>query len=123
MTRNRIWIGVSSQTVTVPLPRVVPPAAWVPAIVTSGAPGSYLPVGSMGGQCFRGSTLTAPGGWPDAGEKLPRLAWARIVRQDLIELAARVDAKLGEDLAQVVVDRARADEQPGADLRVGQAVP
>ena len=32
------------------------------------------------------------------------------------------DAELGEDLAQVVLDGARADEQPGADLRVGQAV-
>ncbi len=29
---------------------------------------------------------------------------------------------LGEDLAQVVLDGVGADEQPGADLRVGQAV-
>jgi len=42
--------------------------------------------------------------------------------QDPVELAAGADAELGEDLAQVVLDRARADEQPGADLRVGQAV-
>jgi hypothetical protein len=27
------------------------------------------------------------------------------------------------DLAQVVLDRARADEQPGGDLGVGQAIP
>ena len=40
--------------------------------------------------------------------------------QGVAELAARGDAELGEDLAQVVLDRAGADEQPGADLRVGQ---
>ena len=38
----------------------------------------------------------------------------------MAELAARGDAELSEDLAQVVLDRAGADEQPGADLRVGQ---
>ena len=42
--------------------------------------------------------------------------------QDAVELAARGDAELGEDLAQVVLDGVRADEQPGADLRVGQPV-
>ena len=40
-----------------------------------------------------------------------------------MELAAGADAELGEDLGQVVLDGVRADEQPGADLRVGQAVP
>ena len=45
------------------------------------------------------------------------------IGQDPVELAAGADAELGEDLAQVVLDRARADEQPGADLRVGQPVP
>jgi hypothetical protein len=39
-----------------------------------------------------------------------------------VELAARADAELGEHLAQVVLDRARADEQPGADFRVGQPI-
>jgi hypothetical protein len=39
-----------------------------------------------------------------------------------VQLAAGADTKLGEDLAQVVLDGVRADEQPGADLRVGQAV-
>ena len=39
------------------------------------------------------------------------------------QLAARGDAELGEDLAQVVLDRPRGQEQPSADLRVGQAVP
>jgi hypothetical protein len=42
--------------------------------------------------------------------------------QHAIELAAGGDTELGEDLAQVVLDGVRADEQPGADLRVGQAV-
>jgi hypothetical protein len=41
----------------------------------------------------------------------------------LVELAAGGDAELGEDLAQVVLDGVGADEQPGADLGVGQAVP
>ncbi len=39
-----------------------------------------------------------------------------------MQLDARVDAELGEDLVQVVFDGARADEQPCADLWVGQAV-
>ena len=39
-----------------------------------------------------------------------------------MELAAEGDAELGEDLAQVVLDGVGADEQPGADLGVGQAV-
>jgi len=43
-------------------------------------------------------------GWP-AG-----LAWLdddRVAGQDAVELAARADAELGEDLAQVVLDRPR----------------
>jgi ferredoxin-NADP reductase len=40
----------------------------------------------------------------------------RAAGQDAVELAARGDAELGEDLAQVVLDGACADEQPGADL-------
>ena len=40
-----------------------------------------------------------------------------------VELAAGGDAELGEDVAEVVLGGARADEQPGADLRVGQPVP
>ncbi len=44
----------------------------------------------------------------------------RVAGQDAVELAAGADIKLGEDLAQVVLDRARADEQPRADLRVGE---
>src|SRR5690349_10865887 len=34
------------------------------------------------------------------------------------QLLARADLELGEHLAQVVLDGARADEQPGSDLRV-----
>jgi hypothetical protein len=44
-------------------------------------------------------------------------------RQCPLQLAARGDTQLREHLAQVVLDRARADEQPGTDLRVGQAAP
>jgi hypothetical protein len=38
------------------------------------------------------------------------------------KLPAAADIELAEDLAQVVFDRARADEQLGADLRVGVPV-
>src|SRR5580693_7920056 len=37
----------------------------------------------------------------------------------MAELSAGADAELGVHLAQVPLDRARADEQLGADLRVG----
>src|SRR5580700_5406922 len=40
--------------------------------------------------------------------------------QGTAELAARGDAQLGEDLAQVILDRARAQKQPEGDLRVRQ---
>jgi DNA-binding CsgD family transcriptional regulator len=46
----------------------------------------------------------------------------RLAGQDLLELAAGGDAELGENLAQVVLDGAGADEEPGTDLRVGQAI-
>jgi NAD(P)H-flavin reductase len=39
-----------------------------------------------------------------------------------VQLAARADVELGEDLTRVVLDGAGADEQPGADLRVRQPV-
>src|SRR6266566_5319250 len=54
------------------------------------------------------------------------LMWPRGIRvrgQEAVKLAAGADVELGEDLGQVVLDRAWADEQPGTDLRVGQAVP
>src|SRR5689334_22655978 len=44
------------------------------------------------------------------------------VGQCSMELQAGADLELGEDLAQVVLDGARADEQPGGDLRVRQPV-
>jgi hypothetical protein len=44
------------------------------------------------------------------------------VGQHAVELTAGADAQLGEDLAQVVLDGVGADEQPGADLRIGQPV-
>src|SRR3954453_18158327 len=48
----------------------------------------------------------------------PRCTPDRSVRERVSELAARADVELAEDLAQVVLDRSRADEQLGADLRV-----
>jgi hypothetical protein len=53
---------------------------------------------------------------------LARPGGALVGRQDAVELAAGADAKLGKDLAQVVLDSTRADEQPGADFGVGQAI-
>src|SRR4051794_19293583 len=44
-------------------------------------------------------------------------------RQRVVQALARADAELGEHLAQVPLDRPRADEQLGADLRVGAPVP
>ena len=45
-----------------------------------------------------------------------------VVGQDAVELIAGADVELGEDLVQVVFDGARAHEQLGGDLGVGQAV-
>src|SRR5687768_16452937 len=45
------------------------------------------------------------------------------LREQLAELLAGGDVELAEDLVQVILDRARADEQLGADLRVGVPVP
>src|SRR5580700_6097774 len=42
--------------------------------------------------------------------------------EDPAELPARADAELGENLAQMPLDGARAEEQLGADLRVRQPV-
>ena len=49
----------------------------------------------------------------DSGWALGRASWRR---------HARADPELAEHLAQVPFDGAGAEEQPGADLRVGQAV-
>src|SRR5262249_17674145 len=50
----------------------------------------------------------------------PRGAGA--VGQRSVELPAGAELELGEYFAQVVLDGARADEQLGGDLRVGEAV-
>jgi len=42
-----------------------------------------------------------------------------VAREDSVEVLAGADAELGEDLAQVVLDRLAADEQLGGDLLVG----
>ena len=42
--------------------------------------------------------------------------------KDTRELVAGADVELGEDLVQVVLHGARAHEQPGRDLGVGQAI-
>ena len=60
---------------------------------------------------------SAPGA-PTRPPRLQRRNRGRVARQDALELAARGDVELGEDLAQVVLDRRRADEQPDADFRV-----
>jgi hypothetical protein len=39
-----------------------------------------------------------------------------------MQLIARGDTELGEDLVQVVLDGAGADEQPGGNLGIGLAV-
>src|SRR4051812_17236556 len=44
------------------------------------------------------------------------------LREHVAELAAGAHVELAEDLAQVVLDRARADEELGADLGVGVPV-
>ena len=52
------------------------------------------------------------------GGQLTRRGDVCVAGQRAVELAAGADVEFGEDLAQVVLDRARADEQPGADLWV-----
>jgi hypothetical protein len=56
--------------------------------------------------------------WPGRLERRS----GRVVGKDPIELGAGADAELEEDLAQVVLDRARADEELGADLGVCESV-
>ena len=46
--------------------------------------------------------------------------WLR--RQDAVELVARADVELGENLVQVILDGPRTDEHPSADLDVRQPV-
>src|SRR5437879_10622529 len=46
----------------------------------------------------------------------------RLGREHSVQLVARADIELGEDLAEVVLDGAPADEQPRTDLRVRHSV-
>ena len=67
----------------------------------------------------------AQSGWPAAGQSARwsgRLGGLRVAGQRADELIARADVELREHLAQVVLDRARADEEPRADLRVRESV-
>src|SRR5580765_3942865 len=60
-------------------------------------------------------TGRCPGGHRrSGGRRLPAA-----VLEHLIEVLARGDAELGEHLAQMPFDRARAEEELRADLRVG----
>src|SRR4051812_30584038 len=54
---------------------------------------------------------------------LSQLACAGAGGQRPLELIARGDAQLAEDLPQVVGDRVLADDQARSDLAVGKAVP
>src|SRR5712691_11800811 len=58
----------------------------------------------------------------DHARTLGRLAVSAELRQRGVQLAAGADAELGEYLAQMPFDRARGQEQPGADLRISAAV-
>src|SRR2546423_130992 len=60
---------------------------------------------------------------PTATGVLDRQRGARFRTERAVELVARTDVELAVDLAEVVFDRARADEEPRADLGVGMAVP
>jgi hypothetical protein len=60
------------------------------------------------------------GGWRRASGR-NRTAW--LCWQHSFELVARADPELGEHLAEVVLDGAPADEQPGRDVGVGDPVP
>jgi alpha/beta hydrolase fold len=74
------------------------------------------PDGSAGG-----SGLCQPRNRPHPGVGLCHRPVAVAVGQRSRELAAGGDVELGEDLSEVVLDGVRTEEQPGGDLRVGQA--
>jgi hypothetical protein len=52
--------------------------------------------------------------------RLDRRLGDRLPSERPLELVARADFELAEHLVEVIFDAARADEQPGADLRVGE---
>src|ERR1700685_3930944 len=107
MTRNCIWMGVFSQVVTMPLLRAV---SWSFGTASPHRHAGRTALVSASGQCHWPVVA-----WPRCRnadcQGLTRLCGVRFDGQDLAELAARADGKLGEYLAQVVLDRARADEQ------------
>ena len=51
------------------------------------------------------------------------LLGGRDVERGIAQLFPRADTQLGEDLAQVPLDGARAEEQPRADLGIREALP
>src|SRR4051794_36214417 len=64
---------------------------------------------------------------PPSGLRIGEVAHSGGVRLELLgaladELAARRDSELGEHVAQVVIDGAPAEEEPGSDLPVGRAL-
>src|SRR5713101_5692171 len=67
---------------------------------------------------------------PDAEIKTPprrlcgvQLCRLKATRRKAAQLGARVDLELEEDLAEVILHSARADEQLRTDLGVGETVP
>src|SRR2546428_4498334 len=102
---------------------------WVIA-VSSYSFGECIPASVIRAGRARIGQGTVRVGQSSPGQRADRARPARLGRpdggrpagQDAVELVARADVELGEDLAQVVLDRARTDEQPGADLRVGESV-
>ena len=72
---------------------------------------------------LRGDAQISHGIVISAGARSCRRPVAAPDGQRLPELAAGGDGELGEDLGQVVLDGARAEEQLGGDFRVGHARP
>src|SRR3954449_5729215 len=90
----------------------------------SSPPGSTRPCRRQRRLCLalaRGSGT--PRTRPPPRVPLDRQRGARSTAERAGELVARGDVELAVDLVEVVLDRARADEEPGADLGVGMAVP
>src|SRR5687767_10059726 len=58
----------------------------------------------------------------DASQSGQSLGRVELAGWNAAELVARCDVELQEDLAQVVLNRAGADEQLCADLRVGETI-
>ena len=78
-------------------------------------------LGALAERVSRRSSAADTGALPSGGAPVDRHGDAD-VGQRRAELPAGADAELGEHLAQVPLDRARAEEQLGADLRVREPV-